>query len=155
MDDLTSRAGRGIAAVMANHLLAQVLDRFEARVHESKNRQIAIPAEIQRKLRLVRQVDNYLVLYSIRPKGQGRWNHHWAQLTFDNEFSVPADVTHIAQGDLVEVKLHRFVKNVDALAQEPPAGAELLLQLAARGTDDRADGSRAVDDYLYGSADDA
>jgi hypothetical protein len=139
---------------MANHLLADVLAQFEARVHKSKNRQISIPAEIQRKLRLVRQVDNHLVLYSIRPKGQGRWNHHWAQLTFDNEFSVPADVSHIAQGALVEVKLHRLVKNVDALAPEPPAGAALLLQLAARGDDERVDGSRAVDDYLYGAADD-
>jgi len=135
---------------MANHL-AHVLARFEARVHNSKNRQVSIPAVVQRRLRLVRQVDNHLVLYSIRRTGDGRWNHHWAQLTFDNEFAVPADVAHIGQGDMVEVKIHRVVKNVDALADELPGGAELLLQLASAGEDERVDGSRAVDDYLYGS----
>src|ERR1041384_2170603 len=108
---------------MANHLISAVLAQFEAHVHKSKNRQISIPADIQRKLRLVRQVDNHLVLYSIRPKGQGRWNHHWAQLTFDNEFSVPTDVTSIAQGDHVEVKIHRVVRNLDAMAPEAAGGA--------------------------------
>lgn len=134
---------------MANHL-SHVLARFQARVHKSKNRQVSIPAEVQQQLRLVRQVDNHLVLYSIR-KGSGRWNHHWAQLTFDNEFAVPADVAHIAQGDTVEVKIHRVVKNVDALADERPGGADLLLELAGAGEDERVDGSREVDGYLYGS----
>jgi hypothetical protein len=135
---------------VANHL-SHVLARFEARVHKSKNRQVSIPAEVQQRLRLVRRVDNHLVLYSIRAKGSGRWNHHWAQLTFDNEFAVPADVAHIGQGDAVEVKIHRVVKNVDALADERPGGAELLLQLAAAGEDERVKGSCEVDDYLYGS----
>jgi hypothetical protein len=137
---------------VANHL-ARVLARFEARIHNTKNRQVSIPADIQRELRLVRQTDNHLLLYSIRPKGEGRWNHHWAQLTIDNEFSVPADAVHIERGCLVEVKIHRLVKNVDALdAGENGAagGAALLLQLAAAGDDDQVGDSREVDEQLYG-----
>lgn len=135
---------------MANHL-ARVLARFEARVHKTKNRLIAVPADVQRQLRLIRQADNHLLLYSIRPKGQGRWNHHWSQLTFDNEFSVPTDVAHIRGGSLVEVKVHRVVKNVDALAySEDSNGASALLELAAAGADDQLPQSRDVDDALYG-----
>jgi hypothetical protein len=135
---------------MANHL-AKVLARFEARVHDTKNRIIAVPADVQRQLRLVRQADNHLLLYSIRPKGEGRWNHHWSQLTFDNEFSVPADVAHIERGSLVEIKIHRVVKDVDALGDdESPSGASVLLQLAAAGADDELASSRDVDDALYG-----
>ena len=137
---------------MANHL-ARVLARFEARVHNTKNRLVSIPADVQRQLRLMRQADNHLLLYSIRPKGEGRWNHHWAQLTFDNEFSVPADVARIEKGSCVEVKIHRVVKNVDALADdgsEPVGGAALLLQLAGAGEDDQIASSRDVDATLYG-----
>lgn len=137
---------------MANHL-ARVLARFEARLHNTKNRLVAIPAEVQRQLRLVRQADNHLLLYSIRPKGEGRWNHHWSQLTFDNEFAVPADVTHIERGSVVEVKIHRVVKNIDALAddgEQSAGGAALLLQLAGVGDDDQVASSREVDDSLYG-----
>jgi hypothetical protein len=136
---------------MANHL-STVLVQFSARVHNTKNRQISIPADAQRQLRLIRQVDNHLVLYSIRPRGRGRWNHHWAQLTFDNEFAVPADVVHIEPGSEVEVKIHRVVKNVDALQSSDEGGAGLLVELSGlAGDDERVDGSRAVDDYLYGS----
>ncbi len=46
---------------MANHL-ARVLVRFEARVHNTKNRLVAIPVDVQRQLRLVRQADNHLLL---------------------------------------------------------------------------------------------
>ncbi len=141
---------------MANHL-AYVLARFDATVHRTKNRLIAIPADVQRQLRLLRQADNHLILYSIRPDGGGRWNHHWAQLTFDNEFSVPSDVVHITPGTTVEVKIHRIVKNIDALGGDggdPPSGAALLVQLAqTSGEDERIDGSTGVDDYLYGAGD--
>jgi len=140
---------------MANHL-ARVLVRFEGRVHNTKNRLVSIPADLQRELRLVRQADNHLVLYSIRPKGDGRWNHHWSQLTFDNEFSVPTDVAHIEQGSLIEVKIHRIVRNVDALAdgESEAGGAALLAQLAGSGEDERVDGSRSIDEHLYGALDD-
>lgn len=136
--------------------LSNVLARFEARIHRTKNRQVSIPADVQRRLRLVRQADNHLILYSIRLTAGGRWQHLWSQLTFDNEFAVPAAAAHIEQGSVVEVKIHRVVKNVDALseAEEPPSGAALLLHLAVgSGEDERSDGSRSVDEYLYGSAD--
>jgi len=139
---------------MANHL-ARVLARFDARVHNNKNRLVSIPAEVQRQLRLIRQADNHLLLYSVRLKGEGRWNHHWSQLTFDNEFAVPTDVAHIERGAEVEVKIHRVVKNIDALADDgggSAGGAALLVELAGGGQDDRVDGSRSVDDYLYGSS---
>jgi hypothetical protein len=139
---------------LANPHCSTTLATFEAQIHRTKNRLVAIPAEVQRKLRLARQVDNHLVLYSIRPKGRGRWNHSWAQLTFDNEFAVPTAVTHISPGSAVEVKIHRVVKN-EALhgeAESAGSGAALLLQLGqSSGEDDREDGSRSVDDYLYGS----
>jgi hypothetical protein len=141
---------------MANRHLSTTLATFEARVHKTKNRQISIPADTQRQLRLLRQVNNHLVLYSIRKKGEGRWNHHWAQLTFDNEFAIPADVVHIDRGDAVEVKIHRVVQDIDALHgnDETQGGAALLLQLAEiGGEDERVDGSRAVDEYLYGPGD--
>jgi hypothetical protein len=138
---------------MANHL-ATVLARFEARVHNNKNRLVSIPADVQRQLRLIRQQDNHLLLYSIRPKGAGRWNHHWSQLNSDNEFAVPSDVAHIERGADVEVKIHRVVKNIDALADGSvgaSGGAALLSELAASVEDERTDGSRSVDEYLYGS----
>ena len=54
------------------------------------------------------------------------------------------------------MKIHRVIKDVDALQgdDDPPSGATLLLALAESGGsgDDRVDGSRAVDEYLYGSA---
>src|SRR5262249_49286004 len=139
---------------MAKNHLAYVLDRFEATVHRSKNRQISIPADVQRRLRLVRQEDNHLILYSIRPALGGRWQHLWSQLTFDNEFSVPAAAAHIEPGSAVEVKIHRVVKLVDALVEagDPPSGAALLLHLAESvGEDERSDGSRNVDAHLYGA----
>ena len=139
---------------MANHL-ARVLARFEARVHNNKNRLISVPADVQHALHLIRQADNHLLLYSIRRKGQGRWNHHWSQLTFDNEFAVPSDVAHIERGAEVEVKVHRLVKNIDALddgSGGSSGGAALLVELAGSGTDERVDGSRSVDEYLYGSS---
>jgi hypothetical protein len=137
---------------MANHL-AKVLARFEARVHNNKNRLVSIPADVQQRLRLIRQQDNHLLLYSIRTKGAGRWNHHWCLLTSNNEFAVPSDVAHIDRGAAVEVKIHRVVKNIDALANDNGAasGAALLTELAASVEDERSDGSRSVDEYLYGS----
>ena len=139
---------------MANPHLSTTLAEFEATVHRTKNRLIAIPAEVQRKLRLERRANNHIVLYSIRRKGQGRWNHHLAYLTQDNEFAVPADVQHIKPGSAVEVKIRRVVPDTDALAVPLPraenAGVVLLSLVQLAGADDRVDGSERVDDYLYG-----
>lgn len=139
---------------MANRHLSTTLATFEARIHKTKNRLVAIPASVQRHLKLLRRANNHILLYSIRPKGGGRWNHHWAQLTFDNEFAIPADVVHIRAGGEVEIKVHRVVRDVDALADDAqsPSAANLLLQLAQNAIgDDRSDGSEHVDDYLYGA----
>ncbi|MGD0837674.1 MAG: hypothetical protein ABSB49_13610 [Polyangia bacterium] len=95
--------------------------------------------------------------YSIRRRGQGRWNHHLAYLTCDNEFAIPADVTAIKGGDAVEIKIHQVIPNVSALAghdSEPSNNSPgaLLCGLAAEGAgdDERTDGSQNVDEYLYG-----
>ncbi|HJX63643.1 MAG TPA: hypothetical protein VJ860_06785 [Polyangia bacterium] len=139
---------------MANSHLAKTLAAFHAVVHRTKNRLIAIPAKVQRDLGLGRRRNNHVVLYSIRRDGRGRWNHHLSYLTYDNELSIPADVTRIRPGDPVEVKLHRFIPDGDALtpAPSPSHPASLLVALAdAAGADPRTDGSARVDDYLYPS----
>ncbi|MGB8298831.1 MAG: hypothetical protein WCG85_25670 [Polyangia bacterium] len=139
---------------MANLHLAKTLAAFHAVVHRTKNRLIAIPAKVQRDLGLGRRRNNHVVLYSIRRAGRGRWNHHLSYLTYDNELSIPADVTRIRPGDPVEVKLHRFIPDGDALtpAPSPSHPASLLVALAEEsGEDPRTDGSAHVDDYLYPS----
>lgn len=141
---------------MANPHLATTLASFSANVHNTKNRLIAIPAREQRRLGLQRRTNNHIVFYSIRLRGQGRWNHHLAYLTYDNEFAVPADVTNLKGGDAVEIKIHQVIANVSALASQRPAAnpGALLGGLAGEaGVDDRVDGSQHVDDYLYGGRD--
>lgn len=139
---------------MANPHLALTLDQFEAVVHRTKNRLVSIPADVQRRLGLARRPRNHVVLFSIRPRGRGRWNHHLAYLTQDNEFAIPSDVSRLRAGDRVEVKLHRFIPDADALmpsgASQSSGPAATLTSLADRaGVDARADGSARVDDYLY------
>ena len=131
-----------------NHF-GTVLARFTARIHRSKNRQLSIPAEAQSQLGLERRRDNHLVLVSLRPKGTGRWNHHYFKLTHDNEFAIPSDVGHLAPGDEVEVKVHRLIEDV-ALASANRSGATALLALASQERPDwRSDGSERVDHYLH------
>src|SRR4051794_18853408 len=101
---------------MANPHLSTTLAEFEATVQRTKNRLIAVPASVQRALRLERRASNHILFYSIRLRGEGRWNHHLAYLTQDNEFAVPSDVQHITRGSKVEVKVHRVVRDEDALA---------------------------------------
>jgi hypothetical protein len=138
--------------VMANPHLSTTLARFDATVHRTKNRLIAIPSAVQRQLGLERRANNHIVLYSIRLQGGGRWNHHLAYLTKDNEFAVPTDVQQIEAGASVEVKLHRVIPDADALVSSESGGALLrrIGQEADETTlqDTRADGSQRVDDYL-------
>jgi hypothetical protein len=75
---------------------------------------VAIPAEVQSSLNLRKRDENHLVLVSIRRRGSGYWNRHYLKLTFDNEFVIPADVSHLKQGDEVEVKVHRVIPDVSA-----------------------------------------
>jgi|SRR5580698_4190819 hypothetical protein len=138
---------------MANPHLSTTLDTFDATVQRTKNRLIAIPAQSQQRLGLTRRPNNHIVLYSIRPRGRGRWNHHLAYLTYDNEFAIPADVTHISGGDQVEIKIHRIVPDADALAggRGPVNAGGTLLRLAENAADDdRTNGSTQVDEVLYG-----
>ena len=138
---------------MANPHLSSVLAEFEASVHRTKDRLVAIPAAVQRSLRLKRWRNNHLVLFSIRKAGRGRWHHIWAKLTFDNEFGLSSGFTAVGPGDAVEVRIRRIVEDQ---AFEPGAAADgnggsLLLDLATdAGEDERTDGSERVDDYLYG-----
>lgn len=141
---------------MANPHYSIVLATFEGRVQNSKDRLLAIPAATQARLGLERRPNNHLVCYSMRKARAGRWNRHYAKLTSANEFAIPSDVVGIEAGDLVEVKLHRFVPDVDAFALSPrnasgTAGATLLSMAEAAGEDPRVDGSERVDDELYGS----
>lgn len=137
---------------MANPKLATTRAVFEATVHRTKNRLISIPADVQRRLGLERRANNYILHFSIRARGTGRWNAHWAQLTFDNEFAIPTDVKDIEPGSRVQVKIHGAVAAIDVLRdsqeQRPNPGA-LLLELAQVEVEDpRVDGSANVDEYL-------
>jgi hypothetical protein len=140
---------------MANPTFSVVLDTFEATVQRSKDRLIAIPAKVQARLGLRRRANNHLVCYSIRKARSGRWNRHYAKLTSDNEFGIPADVSGIRAGDHVEVKLHRVIPDTDALAPSPTtgratAGAVLLSVAEQAGEDPRRNGSHSIDEELYG-----
>jgi hypothetical protein len=134
---------------MASPHHATTLATFKAVIQRSKDRLVAIPAATQRELRLTRRTNNHIIAYSIRPAGRGRWNHHLAKLTYDNEFSIPSDVTTLTAGEDVEVKVHRIVPDVPLLPPMASSPAAPLLELAAAaGHDPRFDGSERVDDYL-------
>lgn len=135
---------------MAHPHLKTPLVEFQAVVHRTKNRLIAIPAEVQKRLGLARRADNHLVFVSIRPHGAGRWNHHYFKLTYDNEFAVPSDVGHLSGGDRVDVRIHRIIPDVPASDSGAPAGGGgVLSRLAAREREGwRRDGSERLDEYL-------
>ncbi len=117
---------------MAHPHFSETRATFGARIHRTKNRLVAIPADVQRVLGLERRPDNHLLLVSIRRARKGRWNHHYVKLTHDNEFAIPADVVGLAGGDDIEVKVHRVIRD-EAVATESarPKGAALLVALAA------------------------
>ncbi len=132
---------------MAHPHLAVTLAHFEAHIHHTKNRLVAIPAAVQRQLGLRRRPDNHLLYVSIRPAGAGRWNHHYFKLTFDNEFAIPSDIAHLTQGDRIEVRIHRIIPDLTHTVRVSAAG--LLLALAAQTRPGwRSDGSLRLDDYL-------
>lgn len=137
---------------MANSRLAITRAVFKATVHRTKNRLVAIPAEVQRQLGLERRSNNHIMHFSIRADGTGRWNSHWAQLTFDNEFAIPTDVKDIEPGSHVEVKIHGAVAAIDVLNEvtttQPNPGGLLLALAETDHEDSRTDGSVNVDEYL-------
>jgi hypothetical protein len=137
---------------MANAHLATDLASFTARVQKSKNRLVAIPAEVQRKIGLKRRKDNHIALVSLRRHDGGHWNHQYVKLTIDNEFMVSTGLTGIAPGDALDVKLHRLIPDVAELPAEKPRrfGAGAMLQFIEEhpGPGWRTDGSVRVDEYL-------
>jgi len=146
---LTDRGGPHTLARVAHPHLKATLAEFSAVVHRTKNRLVAIPAEVQRALGLERRENNHIVLVSIRPHGPGRWNHHYFKLTHDNEFAIPSDVTHLRGGARVDVRIHRVLLDEPTAAGQAPArGAALLTRLAGRSRPGwRKDGSDRLDDY--------
>lgn len=131
---------------MTNHL-GTTLVAFTTTIQRSKNRLVAVPADAQAALGLVRRRENHIVAYSIRRAGRGRWNHHFAKLTYDNELAIPSDVTGLRGGDRVDVKIHRVIP--DQPLGAPASAADVLLALgASAGHDERTDGSERVDEYL-------
>ena len=149
--DLTCRKPANRLALVAHPHLKVPLAEFSAVVHRTKNRLVAIPAEVQRALGLERRQNNHIVLVSIRPHGPGRWNHHYFKLTSDNEFAIPSDVAGLRGGSRIDVRIHRILADeVAGTGREPPArGAALLTRLAARQRPGwREDGSERLDEYL-------
>ena len=139
---------------MAHPHLAETQAQFSARVHRTKNRQVAVPAAVQHRLGLERRPDNFLALVSLRKRDLGRWNHHYVKLTCDNEFSIPSDVVNIQGGEEIDVKIHRLIRD-DAVgpAAGQPQGANLLMALAREPRPGwRKDGSEHVDRYLEDEA---
>jgi hypothetical protein len=134
---------------MAPAHLAQTRARFPARVHRTKNRLVAIPATVQRQLGLERRPNNCIALVSIRRRQGGRWNHHYVKLTFDNEFTIPADVVGIRPGDDLEIKVHRLIRDEPMEVAGEPQGAGLLVAIAREPRPGwRTDGAEKVDEYL-------
>jgi hypothetical protein len=133
---------------MANPKLAITRATFDATVHRTKNRLIAIPAEVQRKLGLTRRANNHILHFSIRKRGTGHWNAFWSQLNSDNEFAVPG----VEPGVELEVRIHGAADARDILADgdaHPANAGALLLRLSEQADEDpRANGSTNVDEYL-------
>jgi hypothetical protein len=112
---------------MSDPTLSQTLDRFEAIVQ--KGRLIAIPAESQQRLGLAKRQNNHLLRLSLRKAARGRWNHLYARLTHDNEFAIPTNVSEIAPGDHVEIKIRDVLATTPVRAGRAGAGS-LLVEMA-------------------------
>lgn len=138
---------------MSNPHLSVTLDTFSARIQKTKNRLVAVPAEVQRRLGLQRRDNNHILLISLRPRDDGRWNHHLVKLTVDCEFSIPSDATRFVAGEEVDVKVHRVI--ADESLEPPPeaAGAGVLLAMAGTGGSWRSDGASRLDEHIASDID--
>jgi hypothetical protein len=135
---------------MAHPHIKVPLAEFTARIQRTKNRLVAIPANVQQRLALARQANNHLILASIRRHGGGRWNHHYFKLTHDNEFAIPADVGGLGGGDEIDVRVRRVIPDTEVTRLVASAsGASLLVTLAERPRAGwRRDGSLNLDEHL-------
>ena|SRR5579872_4544488 len=137
---------------MADPTLSTVLAQFTATVQRNKNRMLAIPAEKKRELGLTPRPDNHLLRFSIRKHGAGRWNHHYAKLTRDNEIMLPSDLS-IQPGNLVDVKVHRIIADLPVSTPRAPTAGSLLLRMAEGAmADDSRFGASQHDDALNAAA---
>ncbi|HEX7668682.1 MAG TPA: hypothetical protein VF395_03820, partial [Polyangiaceae bacterium] len=125
------------------------LAQFDARVQRTKNRLVAIPANVKNVLGLTRRAGDRLIHVSIRKASQGRWCSHYFKLTEDNEFTIPSDVVGLCAGDRIEVKVHEILSAAPTSLAGTGAGARALLLLAERQRPGwRRDGSKRIEDYL-------
>lgn len=133
---------------MSNPHLSVTLDKFSARIQKTKNRLVAVPAEVQRRLGLERRENNHILLVSLRPRDDGRWNHHLVKLTFDCELSIPSDVTRFVAGAEVDVKVHRVIPDESLEAPPDATGAGVLLAMAGTSGAWRTDGASHMDEHI-------
>lgn len=132
---------------------AVTLGEFEANIHNTKDRLIAIPRSLQLLLGLERRKHNHLIKVSLRKVGSAYWNHHYFRLTCDNEFAIPTDITGLQQGDRVQIKVHAVIEEKTAEPEPHESGAALLLRLVEeldrKGVEGwRTDGAERHDYYL-------
>jgi hypothetical protein len=122
---------------------------FGARVQRTKNRLVAIPANVRNLLGLTRRAGDRIIHVSLRQAQEGRWSSHYFKLTEDNEFTIPSDITGLCSGDQIEVKVHEVLSATPASLATAGAGARVLHGLSERERPGwRRDGSKKVDDYL-------
>lgn len=138
---------------MANPGLSITLDTFSGRIQKTKDRLVAVPAEVQRRLGLERRQNNHILLVSLRSGGEGRWNHHLVKLTYDCEFSIPSDATRFVAGRAIDVKVHRIIADESLEPAPETAGAGVLLAMAGRAGSWRSDGAGRLDEHIANDID--
>jgi hypothetical protein len=131
---------------MADASLSSVLDEFTATLQ--KGGLIAIPAVIRERLGLSRRQDNYLLRFSFRRKGKGRWNNGYARLTFDNEFALPKAEQKLSAGDAIDVKIRQILATTPIPIPQETSGAALLLEMARSAKPDDGPSVDDIDEYL-------
>jgi hypothetical protein len=132
---------------MSNPHLSVTLAKFSRRIQKTKDRLVAVPAEVQRQVGLDRRANNHILLVSLRPKDDGRWNHHLVKLTYDCEFSIPSDATRFVAGSEVDVKVHRVIPDESVEPPPTPTGAGVLLAIAGSASW-RSDGAARLDEHI-------
>ncbi len=134
---------------MSSHL-GEKIETFTATIQTTQNRHVAIPAAVRKSAGISERPDNDIVQVSLRPHGSGYWNHHYFKLTNSGCFAIPTDITGLSGGDVIDVKLHRVIRDGAPAAADCEPAATALLKFANLATlvGWRSDGSSRVDEYL-------